>query len=330
MRQTRDFNKPPVVLSYATIAGPKEGEGPLASYFDKVINNLYYYEDTWEKAEQKMLLEACELALQKANVTKEEVDFFLAGDLLNQVISANFVAKTLSLPFFGLYNACATFYESLALGSMLIAGGFAQKVLVGVSSHYATSERQYRNPTEQGVQKTPTAQWTVTGAAAVLLGEGEGQLKIPRVTVGKALDFGLADPSDMGGAMTPAAYDTLLAHFKETGFNYDYYDLIATGDLANFGHQVLVKLLAEQGINFGSKLTDCGILIYSPLQEVNAGGSGAACSALVTVGYVFDELNRGKISKFLGLGTGALLSQVTTQQGMTIPVIAHAVAIESY
>ena len=330
MRQTRIFDKPPVILGYATIAGPKEGEGPLAEYFDKVLNNLYYYEDTWEKAEQKMLLEACELTLKKANVKKEEVDYFLAGDLLNQIISANFVAKALSIPFFGLYNACATFYEGLILGSMLIAGGLAEKVLVGVSSHYATAERQYRNPTEQGVQKTPTAQWTVTGAAAVLLGAGEGQLKIPRITTGKALDYGLKDPMDMGGAMAPAAYETLITHFKETGFNYDYYDLIATGDLASFGSQVLAKLLEDRGINFGLKLTDCGTLIFRPEQEVNAGGSGAACSALVTVGYVFDQLLRGKITKFLGIGTGALLSQVTSQQGMTIPVIAHAAAIEVY
>ncbi|GAV22331.1 stage V sporulation protein AD [Carboxydothermus pertinax] len=330
MKKTREFSKPPVVLSYATIAGPKEGEGPLASYFDKVINNLYYYEDTWEKAEQKMLLEVAELALKKASVNKEEVDFFLAGDLLNQIISANFVARNLGIPFLGLYSACATFYEGLVLGAMLIAGGFAKKVLVGVSSHYATSERQYRNPTEQGVQKTPTAQWTVTGAVAVLLGEGEGKIKIPRITVGKAVDYGLADPSDMGGAMVPAAFDTLLSHFKETGLDYDYYDLLATGDLASFGHQLLVRLLKEQGISFGSKLTDCGIMIYHPEQQVNAGGSGAACSALVTAGYVFNQLSQGKITKFLGLGTGALLSQVTTQQGMTIPAIAHAVSFESY
>ena len=330
MRQTREFANPPVVLGYATIAGPKEGEGPLAAYFDKVINNLYYYEDTWEKAEQKMFLEVAEMALQKASVKKEEVDFFLAGDLLNQIISANFAAKSLGIPFFGLYNACATFYEGLILGAMLIAGGFAKKVLVGVSSHYATVERQYRNPTEQGVQKTPTSQWTVTGAAAVVLGEGEGKIKIPRVTVGKALDYDMFDPSDMGGAMVPAAFDTLLVHFKETGLGYDYYDLMLTGDLARFGQQILVKLLQENNINFGQRLNDCGIMIYRPEQQVNAGGSGTACSALVTAGYVFNELSQGKIHKFLGIGTGALLSQVTSQQGMSIPVIAHAVAFECY
>ncbi|WP_018085136.1 stage V sporulation protein AD [Desulfurispora thermophila] len=321
------FSSPPVIISAAALAGPKEGQGPLASYMDKIIPDTYYGEKTWERAERKMLEEALQLALTKAGLSPESIDFLLAGDLLNQLISANFTASKLNIPFLGLYGACSTMYEALALGSMLIDGGFAEFVLIGVSSHYCTAERQFRYPLEHGNQRTMTAQWTVTGAAACILAkQGQGP-RVTHATIGTVIDLQQSDPADMGSAMAPAAAETILRHLLDTGRQLNYYDLIATGDLGRYGHQLVTQLLTEAGHQPADRYRDCGMLIFSPTQDVHAGGSGCACSAVVTCGYIYQQLQSGKLKNFLGLGTGALLSTTSTQQGEHIPAIAHGVAI---
>ncbi|OPY59037.1 MAG: Stage V sporulation protein AD [Pelotomaculum sp. PtaU1.Bin035] len=327
-KQTVWFQNPPVIISAASVVGSREGEGPLGKTFDRVVYDTYYGEKTWEKAEQRMMLEAMQKALEKANIQDSDIDFMLAGDLLNQIITANFTARALAIPFLGLYGACSTMYESLALGAMLIDGGFAERVLVGASSHYCTAERQYRFPTEMGNQRPMTAQWTVTGAgAAILSREGSGPV-ITHATIGKVVDLGQGDPQNMGAAMAPAAADTIISHLQDTSRNPDYYDLIITGDLGAYGKKLAVQLISQNGYDISERCSDCGILIYSPSQDVHAGGSGCGCSAVVTCGYLIENLISGKYKRLLGIGTGALLSPCSSQQGETVPGIGHAVAIE--
>jgi stage V sporulation protein AD len=326
--QTVTFQNPPVIISTASIVGSKEGEGPLAGTFDKVIPDTYYGENTWEKAEQRMMLESMKKALQKAAINEKDIDFMLAGDLLNQIISSSFTARAMSIPFLGLYGACSTMYEGLTVGAILIDGGFAERVLAGTSSHYCTAERQYRFPTELGVQRSMTAQWTVTGAGSVVLAsEGNGPV-ITHATIGKVIDMGQGDSQDMGAAMAPAAADTIARHFMDTGRSPDQYDLIITGDLGVFGKKLAEQLVKQKGYDISKRYTDCGILIYKGSQDVHAGGSGCGCSAVVTCGYLMELLNSGRYKRILGVGTGALLSSCSVQQGETVPGIGHAVVIE--
>ncbi|GAB6182155.1 stage V sporulation protein AD [Desulfotomaculum defluvii] len=326
--QTVVFNNPPVIVASACMAGPKEAQGPLGQTFDKTIEDLYYGEKTWEKAEQKIFQETLEMAINKSGLKAQEIDFLLAGDLTNQIIATNFTARNIGIPFLGLYGACSTMYEGLALASMLIDGGYAEHVLVGASSHYATAERQFRFPTEQGVQRSMSAQWTVTGAGAIVLAaQGEGP-RITRATIGKVIDFGEGDASDMGAAMAPAAADTIIRHLLDTGRTPGHYDLIATGDLGKYGRELVVRLAEQHGVRLSDTYQDCGVLIFHERQDTHAGGSGCACSAVVTCGFLLNEMIGGKLRKFLGVGTGALLSPCSCQQGETIPGIAHAVAIE--
>lgn len=326
--QTVWFQNPPVVLAAASIAGAREGEGPLGKTFDQVVLDPYYGEKTWEKAEQRMLQDTMQKALEKAGLQAQDIDFMLAGDLLNQIISANFTARALNIPYLGIYGACSTMYEGLALGAMLIDGGFAEKVLVGASSHYSTAERQYRFPTELGSQRPLTAQWTVTGAGAVVLArEGSGPV-ITHATIGKVVDLEQGDAQNMGAAMAPAAADTITCHLQDTARQPDYYDLIITGDLGAYGKKLAEELLRQNGYNVADRFTDGGILIYSAAQDVHAGGSGCGCLALVTCGYLLDSLKSGKYKRVLGIGTGALLSPCSVQQGDTVPGIGHAVVME--
>jgi len=327
--QTVWFENPPVIISTASVVGPQEGEGPLGKTFDKVFYDTYCDEETWEKAEQRLMLEAMKKALQKANLQEKDIDFMLAGDLLNQIVSANFTASALSIPFLGLYGACSTMYEGMALGAMLIDGGFAARVLVGASSHYSTAERQFRFPTELGVQRPMTAQWTVTGAGAVVLAEKGSGPVITHATIGRVIDMGQADPQDMGAVMAPAAADTIVRHLQDTGRAYDYYDLIYTGDLGTYGKKLADHLLRQQGYDISDRFTDCGILIYSGAQDVHAGGSGCGCSAVVTCGYLIEKLKDGSYKRLLGIGTGSLHSPCSVQQGSTIPGIGHALVIEA-
>lgn len=325
------FEIAPFIIGAACTAGPMEAEGPLGAEYDLTYPDLIVGQKSFEKAERVMMEDACKLALKKANLTGQppKVDFFLAGDLLNQIITASFNAQSLAVPFLGQYGACSTFGQTMALGAMLIDGGYADKVLCATSSHNATAERQYRYPTEYGTQRKMYAQWTVTGSGAVVLcSQGPGP-RITFVTVGKVLDMGIKDPFDQGAAMAPAAVDTIATHLSDTGRKVTDYDLIVTGDLARFGSEMAIRLAAERQIDLTERYADCGVLVYdAQRQDVHSGGSGCGCSAIVTIGHLFQEMARGKLKRLLLVTTGALLSPTTFQQGDNIPAIAHAVAIE--
>jgi stage V sporulation protein AD len=328
-RQTWVFNNKPVIISSAAVGGPFEAAGPLKDDFDILHNDTWLGQDSYEKSEKKLLEQACEMAIEKAGMKREDVQFFLSGDLMNQIISSCFAARTLGIPFLGLFGACSSSMEGLALASLIVDSKAAENALAAASSHNAAAEKQYRYPTEYGAQKPPTAQWTVTGAGAVLVSQKGKGPKVTAATIGRVIDMGLSDPFNMGAAMAPAAVDTIETHFRELNREPDYYDLIATGDLGSVGHRIAGDLLTEHGMNIPKELfTDCGLLIYGSDQPVMAGASGCACSATVTYGHFMKRMNRGEIRRMLIVATGALLSPLSYQQKESIPCIAHAVSIE--
>lgn len=328
-KQTLKLSTPPSMISNASIVGPKEGEGPLAQYFDHILQDDYFGEESWEKAESKMLKEVVKDAITKSGKNSASINFFFAGDLLNQIVSSSFAARELQIPFIGLYGACSTMAESICMGSMTLDGGFADSVVCATSSHFSSAERQYRFPLEQGVQRPPFAQWTVTGAgAAVLAATGNGPY-ITHLTIGKVLDFGIKDANNMGAAMAPAAVDTITAHLADTGRSPEYYDLIITGDLGNVGKAITLDMMLKEGFDINKIYNDCGSMIFDgEKQDTHAGGSGCGCSASVLNGYIAKEMKNGNINRVLLVATGALLSPITAWQGESIPSIAHAVAIE--
>lgn len=326
--QTVTFQNPPVILSRANIVGPKEGSGPLQGSFDTVMQDTYDGEKSWEKTEAKMLENVMRSASQKANVPLESIDYILAGDLLNQIISSNFAARQIGLPFIGLYGACSTMALSMALGAMLIDGGFAAKVLCSASSHHDTAERQYRLPTEQGNQRAMYSQWTVTGAGSVLLADaGEGP-RVTAATIGRVIDLGETDVGNMGAAMAPAIADTIINHLQDLNRQPDFYDLIVTGDLGIIGLQLVQDILKKSGIPVGKNFSDCGVMIFNPGQDTHAGGSGCGCSAVVLTGDILNKMASGQLNKVLLIGSGSLHSPVSALQGESIPSIGHAVCIE--
>lgn len=327
-QQTFTFSRPLPIISTATVVGKKEGEGPLGEYFDQVVTDPLFGEKSWERAESKMVRTAIQLAMQKANLAYGDLDFMFGGDLLNQIIASNFAARDVPVPFYGLFGACSTYTEALSLAGITLDGEFAAKVLVTASSHYQTAERQYRFPTELGVQRKLTAQWTVTGAAATIIGDSGSGAALTCTTVGKVVDMGIKDVNDMGSAMAPAAVATIKQHFEDTGRNPGYYDVIATGDLGSLGKALAQDMLVEAGYDVSKNFTDCGVLIFRPDQDVHSGGSGCACSATVFSGYFYSGLLNGQYNKILLVSTGALLSPTSYQQGESIPCIAHAVAVE--
>ncbi|NLW45672.1 MAG: stage V sporulation protein AD [Syntrophomonadaceae bacterium] len=328
--QTWVFTNRPVIASTGTVAGPLEAQGPLARDFDLLHGDLWLGQDSYEKAERKMLEEACEQVTSKAGIRKEDVQFFLCGDLINQITPSSFAARTLKVPFLGVFGACSTSMESLALGSLIVNSGAAERVICAAVSHNATVEKQFRYPTEYGGQKPPTAQWTVTGAGAALVcNQGQGP-RTTAATIGRVIDMGITDPFNMGSAMAPAAVDTITAHLRDLNIDADHYDLIVTGDLGRIGHGIARDLLKKHGIKIpDDRFTDCGILIYSEEQPVIAGGSGCGCSAIVTYGHLINRLRKGELKRILVVATGALLSPLSYQQKDSIPCIAHAVAIET-
>lgn len=326
---TWEFKKQPTILTTGVIGGPFEAQGKVADDFDVLHADLWLKQKSFEQAQQLMMEEAAEIAMKKANIRKEQVNFFISGDLINQITPTTFAAKTLTIPYFGLFSACATSTESLALAAMIIDHGGANYILSGSASHNAAAERQFRYPTEYGGQKPPTAQWTVTGAGCALLaGSGDGP-KVTSATIGKVVDMGLTDPFHMGGAMAPAAVDTIIRHLKERNVDVSYYDLIITGDLGRIGREVSYDLLRKNGIEIQAKqYVDCGVTIYNEDQPVQAGGSGSACSAVVTYGHFLNRMKAGLIRRILFVATGSLHSPMSIQQKNTIPCIAHAVSIE--
>ncbi len=329
--QTLAFQTLPRIAAAATVVGPLEGEGPLGDCFDVVHPDQTLGQKSWEASERAMMKEAINLAISKAGLTSQEVDFMLAGDLLNQIITCNFAARDLGIPFLGLYGACSSFAESLGLAATLVDGGYATRAVAAVSSHYGTSERQYRYPTEYGGQRPPYSQYTVTGSGAALVAQANDP-KFPAIThftIGRVMDLGIKDPFDMGSAMAPAAMDTLQRHFLDTGRTVDDYDLILTGDLAEVGRKIMLELAESAGVDLQGKYDDCGCRIYDrERQPVFSGGSGCACSAVVTLASICPQLLRGELKRVLVIATGALLSPLTFQQGESIPCIAHALVLE--
>ena len=328
-RQTAELTDPVYILSHASIGGKKEGEGPLKADFDMIVSDDKMGQKTWELAESAFLRTALEHALKSAKLTTADIDYILAGDLQNQCAATHYAIRDIPIPYFGLYGACSTMCEGLALGSVLIASGLAKRVLCATSSHYCSAEKQYRSPLEYGGQRAPAAQWTVTGSGAVILSAEQTKCKITHITTGKIIDKGITDSANMGAAMAPAAMDTILAHFNDTGRSPDDYDLIVTGDLGRVGTDILCDLMLREQADINTKHRDCGLLIYDRLrQDVHSGGSGCGCIASVFSGHLIKEMENGKYNRILLTATGALMNPLTVSEGESIPVIAHAVALE--
>lgn len=344
-KQTFLFPSKPGIIGAYSIVGEKEGKGPMAKWFDQILEDDTFGEKTWEKAESKMLKEAILQAIQRSGCETASIDLILSGDLINQIMSSTFMARDLSIPFIGLYGACSTMTESMMLAALMVDGGYASNIAVGASSHYCTAERQFRMPLEHGNQRPPSAQWTATAAGAMVISEdnrkdqaitkerngkkvsGDQRIFISHATVGRILDTGLKDANQMGAAMAPAAVDTIVRHLLDTGRSPDYYDIIYTGDLGMIGKEIALDLLQGAGIDLRSTYQDCGVLMFDKKQDTHSGGSGCGCSASIFSSYVFREMRQGRINNALLISTGALLSTISQQQGESVPGIAHAIAV---
>lgn len=328
-KQSFVFQTPPVIAHWASVAGKKEKEGPLGEYFDHTHLDTYFGQKTWELGEKRMQQLALQTLVKKAGMRLSDLETVFSGDLLNQCIGSSFTLRNTGVPHLGLYGACSTMAESLLMASMAVGGGFRNHAVAMTSSHFASSERQYRFPLGYGGQRTPTSQWTVTGAgAAMICPTGTGP-RITSCTIGTVQDLGIKDANNMGAAMVPAALSTIKAHFNDLKTSPDDYDLIVTGDLGQLGKDILLDLAQRDGINLGGKLTDCGTLVFDQVkQDVQSGGSGCGCSAIVLCGYLLRQIQEKKLRKILFCGTGALLSPTSTQQGLPIPGVCHGVCIE--
>lgn len=327
--QTFKLDNPVTIFETASIVGKKEADGPLAKYFDVCLQDEFFGEKTWEKAESKMIKFAIETVIRKSNIAVSDIDYLLAGDLLNQCISSSFGIRDFEIPFLGIFGACSTFFEGMMIGSMLLDGGAGNYALAATSSHFCSAEKQFRFPLELGNQRPPTSQWTVTGSSAAVLSKSGTGPFITHVTPGKIVDRGITDANNMGSAMAPAAVSTILTHLKDTGRKPTYYDAIITGDLGHIGKGIVLDLCKAEGFQLSSIYNDCGVLIFDKeKQDTHSGGSGCACCGTVFSGYFFNQLKEKKIKKMLLVATGALMNSTSTQQGESIPGIAHAVSIE--
>lgn len=314
----------------ATVAGPYEKKGPLKRYFDKTFDNLYYDEESWEKAEIKSVKESLKLLYKKAGLKRKEVDVILGGDLQNQIAATTYGAYNFSKCFLGLYGACSTSVEAMIIGSILIESKKVKNAIATVSSHNMSAEKQFRNPTEYGAPKPKSATFTSTGSASILLTKEKTDIKVESSTIGQIIDLNQNDPNDMGKVMAPAAIDTIKRHLKDLNRKPDYYDLIVTGDLGLYGKEILKDyMLEEYDINLENNYNDCGVMLYDlDKQPVLAGGSGPVCSSLVVFGYIYKEMLKGKYKKVLVVPTGAIFSPTFTFQKESIPSMANAISLE--
>ena len=327
-KRSIEFTQKPIITAWASVAGKKEKMGPLGHGFDVTNDDTYFGETTWEQGEKKMQQIALETLASKAGLLQTDFELVFSGDLLNQCIGSSFTLRNTGIPHLGLYGACSTMAESLLLASMTVSGGYFDKVVAMTSSHFASSERQYRFPLGYGGQRTPTAQWTVTGSGAALVCSYGNGPRIESCTVGTVTDLGIKDANNMGAAMAPAALATIKAHFEDMHTSEDDYDLIVTGDLGQVGKDALLALGRKEGLTLAGKLQDCGTLVFDlQKQDVHAGGSGCGCSAITLCSELLNKLSAGKLRKILFCGTGALLSPTSTQQGLPIPGVCHAVCI---
>ena len=327
-RQSFVLPQQPVITAWASVAGKKESQGPLSSCFDYTSQDTLFGQKTWEQAEKRMQQLALETLAKKAGMKKEDFSLVYSGDLLNQCIGSSFSLNNTGIPHLGLYGACSTMAESLLLAAMTVSGGFSDRVVAMTSSHFASSERQYRFPLGYGGQRTPTAQWTVTGSGAALVcSEGNGP-KIESCTIGTVTELGIKDANNMGAAMAPAAYHTIKAHMVDMKLRPGDFDLIVTGDLGALGKAALLELGRQDGMPLDGKVADCGTMVFDlESQDVHSGGSGCGCSAITLCGHLLSKLQTGKLRRILFCGTGALLSPTSTQQGLSIPGVCHAVSI---
>jgi len=340
--QSYIFKNKPVVDGAFSVVGVKEGQGPMKEWFDMILEDDTFGEKTWEKSESKMLRHAVKGAIANSGREEKDINLIFSGDLLNQLMSSAFMARDMKKPFIGLYGACSTMTQALLVSAVFVNSRYADNVVAAASSHFCTAERQFRMPLEHGNQRPPSAQWTATAAGAMtistkssvdtmLLTPKKYDIKITCATVGKVIDTGMKDANQMGAAMAPAAVDTILNHFEDTGRTPEYYDLILTGDLGFIGRDIAIDLFAGAGFDknvFEDRYNDCGRMIYEKSQDVHSGGSGCGCSASVYSGYLFKKMKVGEIKRALIVSTGALLSTVSPFQGESIPGIAHAVALE--
>lgn len=327
-KQTIKFDVPPSIVSVASIVGPKEANGPLAQYFDQCLDDEFWGEKTWEKSESKIIKETVNMAISKSGIASSDIEYCFAGDLLNQCISSSFGLRELNIPFIGIFGACSTFVEGLSLGAVFTES-CAQNVICAASSHFCSAEKQFRFPLELGNQRPPTSQWTVTGAGSAILSKTGNGPYITHITSGKIVDMGIKDANNMGAAMAPAALDTLICHFNDTGRSPNYYDAIITGDLGHIGKDILLELSADKGYNIKNNYNDCGVLIFDKeSQDTHSGGSGCGCCASVFSCYFYKQLKEQKIKRLLLIATGALTNSTSSQQGESIPGIAHAISIE--
>lgn len=318
----------PTIRAWASVAGKKESEGPLCASFDLVSEDSLFGQKTWEQAERKMQQLTLNTLIKKSGMDKSNVGLIYSGDLLNQCIGSSFALRNNGIAHLGLYGACSTMAQSLLMAAMTVDAGYSNNVVALTSSHFASSERQFRFPLGYGGQRTPTSQWTVTGSGGALISRDGNGPTITSCTIGTVTDLGEKDANNMGAAMAPAALSTIKAHFQDLNVSADDYDLIVTGDLGSLGKELLLTMAQREGLNIGGKLADCGCLIYDLLkQDVHAGGSGCGCSAVTLCGYLLNQIQSGKLKKILFCGTGALLSPTSTQQGLPIPGICHAVSI---
>lgn len=329
-KQTLKLENTPSIINTACTGGPKEKAGPLSKYFDETVDDVFFGQKTFEKAESKFITEAINHLFTKTGKTADDIDYIFAGDLLNQCIASGYSVRDLNIPYFGIYGACSNMVEGLCLASAFVNAGYGNNILAATSSHYCSAERQFRMPLEQGGQKAPTSQWTVTGSGVALVSNKSVGPYVTYITTGKVIDYGIKDIANMGAAMAPAAIDTIIAHFQDTGRTPDYYDLIVTGDLGYLGGDILCEFCAKNNYDISSRYNDCGRLIYGDTNEdAKSGASGCGCCGTVFCGYLFEQLKEKKLNKILLVATGALMSTVSNMQGETIPSIAHAISIEN-
>lgn len=326
-KQSIFFHNPPHILAFASTAGNKEADGPFGKKFDITTNDVYWGEKTWEKAESKFVKEALIKALEKGNLNSDDVDYIFAGDLLNQCVGTSYGLKDFKIPYIGLFGACSTIGLSIKLAAMAIDGGFAKTAAASTSSHFCSAERQFRFPLEYGGQRPPSAQWTVTGSACVIVDSNYGSVRIECATSGKIVDLGITDANNMGAAMAPAAVDTMSVHFNDTKRTPQYYDAIFTGDLGRVGKAIVVDLMQKRGYDLSKNYFDCGELIFDASQDTHAGGSGCACSGLILCAHILPEMIKGNLKKVLFMPTGALMSPTIVQQGESISGVAHALSL---
>lgn len=328
-RYTIAYSNQPVVAGFGSVAGKKESEGPLKEYFHKIEYDTKLGCDTWEQAESMLQKEAIQIALEKAQVSGELIQLAFGGDLLNQCISTGYSIRSFNIPFLGQYGACSTMVQSLILAGLMVDGGYCKNSLAVTSSHFCSAERQFRFPLEYGGQRTPTAQWTVTGSGAIVVSQYGNGPKLKHCTIGKVVDMGVTDINNMGAAMAPAACDTIKSFLTDTKTKPSDYDLILTGDLGKTGSQLLLELLQKENIDISRKHNDCGMMIYDiEKQDVHAGGSGCGCCGSVLCGYVLENMCKGKLKNIIVAATGALMSPTANQQGESTPGIAHLIHLE--